>query len=615
MNASSLDRILRQVLVVPTLAVLIGAAALLWQMHSANLNVRQIQRADDTIAQIIELEKLMDDQETALRGFQISGDPQFLEPYRAAEPRIPLNFTRLRSSEVFRSRAASIDGLQTSIDLWHRKFADPLLAIANSGRPVPDPTLSLEDKILFDGIRSDIGSLSVVAQQQRDQDIARWQDQVRRMSLVLLGLALGIGLTIGFYSRRLISQVSASFRQTNQALHLRADELYRSEVKLRTTLESIGDGVIACDASGAIDSMNHVAQQLTGWSLAKARGRPLAEVFHIVDEDTREDAEDPIAKIKRLDKVVGIPKHSRLVQQDGTELIIDDSGAPIRDLDGNLIGSVIVFRDVTLATRSREALLANEKLAVAGRLAATIAHEIHNPLDSVANLLYLMEGECTPEESRHFLALARQEITRVTQISRAMLSLYREAKAPVPIDVSEMLESLLLLMERRFRTLGVEVATSLPPNLIIHGFPAELRQVFTNLLTNAAEASARSIAADELAGANSLPPSDPVPLLEVKAQACPAGANSKGMRREAGVLVTIQDEGPGIPDAIRENLFQPFFTTKGEQGTGLGLWVSKGIITKHGGTIDFTSDTSPEGHGTTFSVFLATHPVINAGGD
>jgi PAS domain S-box-containing protein len=343
--------------------------------------------------------------------------------------------------------------------------------------------------------------------------------------------------------------------------------------------------------------MNEVACALTGWTNAEALHLPLEQVFNIINETTREVVENPAAKVKRENRVVGMANHTILIRKDGTELFIDDSGAPIRDKAGELIGVVLVFRDITLAKKSRDALLANEKLAVAGRLAATIAHEIHNPLDSVSNLLFLMDGNCTPEENSQFLEMARGEISRVTQISRAMLSLHREAQVPVPIDLKEMLDSILLLMQRRFMSLGVTVESSLPENLIIHGFPAELRQVFTNLLTNAAEAS----------GAQG--------VVRLAATLRPAGNDERGVRYPAGAVITIEDHGPGIPESIVSKLFRPFVTTKGEQGTGLGLWVSRGIVNKHGGEIDLTSTTSAEDHGTTVSVFLAVDPTVTIGGD
>jgi signal transduction histidine kinase len=177
-----------------------------------------------------------------------------------------------------------------------------------------------------------------------------------------------------------------------------------------------------------------------------------------------------------------------------------------------------------------------------------------------------------------------------------MLSLYRESKAPVEIELKSTLESVLLLLSRRFSNLGVTVESNLPENLAVHGFPAELRQVFTNLLTNAAEAAGKG------------------GVIQVTASHCEPATASGGLRREAGVLLEVTDHGPGVPESLQPSLFQPFFTTKGERGTGLGLWVSKGIITRHGGSLNLRSSTRPEDHGTTVEVFLAVDPVINPAG-
>jgi len=390
--------------------------------------------------------------------------------------------------------------------------------------------------------------------------------------------------------------VSSAYKTSLDVLGRRAEEIFQSEQQLRTTLASIGDGVITCDAQGIVQMMNPVAVDLTGWSQAEALGQPLETVFHIVNESTRHPVENPVSKVKRMNRIVGVGNHTILIRKDKTELHIADSGAPIRDRTDGIAGVVMVFRDITLERKTQDALLANEKLAVAGRLAATIAHEIHNPLDSVSNLLYLMRNGATKEESVQFMDMAEQELARVTQISRAMLGLYRESKAPVLVDLKEMLQEILLLMERRFTDEGVTVRVDLPSGISVDAFPAELRQVFSNLIANAAEAAGHGG--------------------EVRVSIAPQpGFSSNGHKQEAGATVTIEDNGMGIPEEVQPHLFQPFFTTKGERGTGLGLWVSRGIVTKHGGTIELASDTSEAAHGTAVSVFLATKPTINAGGD
>lgn len=597
MNLDQFNRVLRQVLILPIVALILMATALYWQMHNANQTVTLIQAANSWITQAALVQRLVVDQESGLRGYGITSDPIFLQPYFEASNRLPAILDNLEAGASTPDQKTSVQNLRNACQEWQEGFAVPLIATLKAGGQTSDVALNLQGKQQMDKIRALQTGIFRGAAARRDERIRRYQQQMRSMAIFLGVLAVAVGLTIGLFMQRRLQQVSEAFRKSLHFIRVRADETFRSEQNLRTTLASIGDAVITCDAEGKVLTMNAVAESLTGWAEQEARGVPLGKVFDIIDEATREPVENPVAKVKRLNRIVALANHTILRRRDGSEILIDDSGAPIRDQHGALSGVVLVFRDVTLQRKSQAALLANEKLAVAGRLAATIAHEIHNPLDSVSNLLFLMDGQCSPEESAEFLQIAKQELSRVTQISRAMLSLYREAKAPVSIDLKEMLESILLLMDRRFLDTGVTVATDLPPNLLVRGFPAELRQVFTNLLTNAAEAAGEG------------------GKLQLIVHPAPAGFDENGQSLPPGAIVVVSDNGPGIPEAIRSQLFRPFFTTKGEGGTGLGLWVSKGIITKHGGTISVGSDTSETHHGTSISVFLAFDPIIQLGGD
>jgi signal transduction histidine kinase len=285
------------------------------------------------------------------------------------------------------------------------------------------------------------------------------------------------------------------------------------------------------------------------------------------------------------------PVSAILVRSDGAEFNVERSEAPIYDRAGYLTGSVIVISDVTERRRTQAALLQSEKLAVAGRLAATIAHEIHNPLDSVVNLLYMMKQGTTQEEREEFVEMAQSELARVTNISRAMLGMHRESRIPIELDISGVMQSVLVLLERSIGKMGIAIHTRLEPETFAPGYPAELRQVFTNLLTNAAEASA------------------PGTIIEVEVY---RQENKVHALVDAptlpGVIVSITDHGTGIEPDILSDLFRPFFTTKGERGSGLGLWISKGIIEKHAGTISVTSTVAtpnaPDAHGTTFTIFL-----------
>jgi PAS domain S-box-containing protein len=589
-------RTLRQVLILPIVACLVLAIALVWQIEGSNMTVGLIEQTDQRITLTTQIEKLIVDEETGLRGYQVTSDPRFLQPYNDAAAPMDKAIASLRPL-LGPKQAASLNEFMSDHQAWRKGFAEPIITTIAAGGQANDDDVNLTGRGRMNSMRSLLDGLIQTSDERRSERITQWRQQSWHVYIVLFVLALAIGVAIGLFTRERLESVNAAFRTSLDLQQRRAEELFHSEQNLRTTLASIGDGVITCDIDGKIQMMNPVAQELTGWLESQAQNRPLAEVFHIVNEDTRQPVETPVDKVLRLNRIVGIANHTVLIRKDGSEVAIDDSGAPIRSETGEITGIVMVFRDVTMERRTRAALLANEKLAVAGRLAATIAHEIHNPLDSVANLLYLLQHDPKDSEAKHFLDIAQSELARVTQISRAMLSLYRESKAPVPVNLKDMLDELLLLMVGRFNTLGVHIASELPPEIVVEGFPAELRQVFTNLITNAAEAAGE--------GGN------------VTVRVTPQNAvnDTSGHRVEAGATVEICDDGPGIPPDVHERLFQPFFTTKGERGTGLGLWVSQGIIRKHGGFLHLDSRHDGNGHGATATVFLAFKPIIEPGGD
>ncbi|QHS50926.1 PAS domain S-box protein [Edaphobacter sp. 12200R-103] len=588
MNLTEFNRILRQVFLLPIIALLITAGALYLQVRGANETVRLIQDNDANITQAALVAKLVLDQESGLRGYQATGDERFLTEFRQAESTIQGELDNLATAvQADANQRYNVEDLRNEYQNWHDAFALPIMATVRAGGTANDVTLNLYGKTLMDQVRQDIRSITQHAEAARSIRIEQWHRQVRNTVEALLAIALGMGVLIGLFTRSRLKAVSSAYRTSLEVLSRRAEEIFQSEQRLRTTLVSIGDGVITCDAEGRIQMMNPVACDLTGWTQAEAHNRPLEDVFHIVNESTGKAVETPVAKVKRLRSVVGVAQDTALIRKNGTRILIADSGAPIRDQTEEIIGIVLVFRDITLERRTQETLLSNEKLAVTGRLAATIAHEIHNPLDAVSNLLYLMRNGTSQEEFPQLIDMAESELARVTQISRAMLGLYRESRAPVSVEIKSTLEDVLLLMEHRFLELQVTLHTDIPSPVRVHAFPAELRQVFTNLLANAAEACS--------------------PGGNIRVSACYTNAGSPA----AGASIDIQDNGPGIPQEILSQLFQPFFTTKGENGTGLGLWVSKGIVNKHGGSINIVSSTDSATHGTAVTVFLPEKPAFN----
>lgn len=238
---------------------------------------------------------------------------------------------------------------------------------------------------------------------------------------------------------------------------------------------------------------------------------------------------------------------------------------------------------IRLAELSQDALRRSEKLAVTGRLAASIAHEINNPLESVTNLLYLARSESSPEQIRQYLNLADQELARVTEITKHTLRFYREPSHPTDVDLAAVLDSVLSLYSSRLSAAGVRVRKQLRvPSVVLQSNLGELRQVVANIVGNALDAMRRG---GQL-------------CLRLSVEHPSWGD------RQTRARITISDNGTGIPPELLARIFEPFITTKGETGTGLGLWVTAEIIRKNGWSIRVRSSCDPARSGTTFSILI-----------
>jgi signal transduction histidine kinase len=231
---------------------------------------------------------------------------------------------------------------------------------------------------------------------------------------------------------------------------------------------------------------------------------------------------------------------------------------------------------------AQAALLRSEKLAVTGRLAASIAHEINNPLEAVTNILYLMHGDLSTEKRKQYLVEAEQELARVAEITKQTLRFYREPSQPTETDVSMVLDSVLRLHGSRLKAAGVRVNREiLSGTATVLSTPGELRQILANIIGNATDAM-RHGGCLRIRIAN-------------RKQSQPGGAS---------VRLTIADNGTGIPPDVLPTIFEPFVTTKGETGTGLGLWVTSEIIKKNGWNIRVRSSRNPSHRGTVFSIVI-----------
>jgi len=357
--------------------------------------------------------------------------------------------------------------------------------------------------------------------------------------------------------------------------------------RLAVTLRSIGDGVIATDADGRIVLMNDVAEDLTGWKQGEAAGRELTDVFHIINERTRARCESPVDKVLRMGTVVGLANHTALISRDGRELVIADSGAPIRDGDGNIAGVVLVFRDVTEKKRMDEELQKMSKLESVGILAGGIAHDFNNILAAVLGNVSLAKMYAEPSDERVLKRLedAEQAVLRAKDLTLQLLTF---SKGGSPILKTTSIEN-VVREAASFALTGSGIrcdfafAEDLLPVDIDEG---QMSQVINNLVINSQQA---------MAGGGTI-------TIEAANLAAGHATVEHGALLKPGsyVRISVKDHGTGIAPEHVHKVFDPYFTTK-DRGSGLGLATSYSIIKNHDGHITLESE---PGSGTTFFIYL-----------
>ena len=353
--------------------------------------------------------------------------------------------------------------------------------------------------------------------------------------------------------------------------------------RLAVTLRSIGDGVIATDTEGKIVLVNKVAEQLTGWSQEEAVGKPLRDVFHIVNERTRKECENPVEKVVRTGVTAGLANHTVLVSRDGTERILKDSGAPIRDRESRIVGVVLVFRDITRERKIEEELTKAEKLESVGVLAGGIAHDFNNILTAILGNIIVARMSGKPGEKAHdLLTEAEKASLQARDLTRQLLTFSRGG-APIrnPASIKQLLEETAGFSLRGSNARGiVKIPDDLWPVDIDEG---QISQVINNLVINADQAMPKG------------------GLIRVSAENVRIGdGHALPLAKGKYVKLSIKDEGVGISKENLPLIFDPYFTTK-QKGSGLGLSVSYSIVRNHDGHISVESSI---GKGTTFCVYL-----------
>jgi PAS domain S-box-containing protein len=552
--------------------VLIAAGVISWRA------VEQLANTGDEVLRAKELELSLErllstlrDAETGQRGFLLSGSEEYLTPYhdalRELDNRIITVEVRLKARD---GTAAQLEALRVLVQRKLGELARTIDLLRDGDR---NAALSLvrsdEGRITMDSIRAFVGQ-RVLVEQRNVERLLETRDAALvatvRATLAVCALAILLMLLLAY----IVKRDSARVRE--------------SEERLATTLRSIGDAVIATDEKGLITMMNPVAETLTAWPLAEAKGRSLDDIFRIVNEDTRETVESPVAKVLREGGIVGLANHTVLIGKNGVETAIEDSGAPIAGNDGAITGVVLVFRDATQERAAQNALLIADRRK--DEFLATLAHELRNPLAPIRQSVRIAShADVTPEQMRWSLSVIERQAAHMARLLDDLL------------DVSRVTRGRLEVRRERVEIRGiVEAAVETAQPVIDAGkhrlrleLPAEplhidadamrIAQVLGNLLTNAAKYT---------------PPQG-----EIRLTAARDGDE---------VVLRVIDNGIGLKPDDLPRIFAMFAQVtptvdRKEGGLGIGLALSKALIGLHGGRLDAHS--AGPGKGSEFTVRLA----------
>jgi len=358
------------------------------------------------------------------------------------------------------------------------------------------------------------------------------------------------------------------------------------EAELRTSAKHLGelaaivsssdDVIVSKDLNGIITSWNDAASRVFGYSAEEIVG---TSILRLIPEHLHSDEKTIIESVRAGRRI----EHFETVRlaKDGRLIDVSLTVSPIKDEEGRVIGASKILRDVSSRKRMEQSLLQAEKIAATGRMAATIAHEINNPLEAVMNLLYLLRTKVTDDDGQGFLASAEDELRRVSHITKQTLGYYREHAAASLVSVGEIVEHAIDIYDPRCIATNIAIRKTIYSSTKIVLRRGEMMQTISNLIANA-------IYAMPTGGTLSLSVSD-------------------ASGSEDGILLTVEDDGVGISPKDLPRVFDAFFTTRATVGTGIGLFVARQFVEGHRGRIAIESSCEPDRHGTTVRIFLPLH--------
>jgi PAS domain S-box-containing protein len=350
----------------------------------------------------------------------------------------------------------------------------------------------------------------------------------------------------------------------------------QAALRLAAIVESSDDAIVSKDLNGIIKSWNKGAERIFGYREEEIVGQPITT---IIPPELRHEEVEIIEKIKSGQRIDHF--ETERVAKNGNRVQLSLTISPVKDPDGKIIGAAKIARDVTQQKKLEAALHTSERLASVGRLAATVAHEINNPLEAVTNYIYLAKQQPgIPGKLKRYLESADRELARVSHIAQQTLGFYRDNSQPVSLVVAEIVEDVLAIYERKVQYKSLRVQRDIEPNLVVCTLQGELKQILSNLISNAIDACSEDG--------------------KIIIRARPSGDYRTG---RPGIRISVADNGVGISAENWPRVFTPFFSTKREVGTGLGLWITKDLLEKRGGYIRFRSSQSSHS-GTVMNIYL-----------
>lgn len=356
-----------------------------------------------------------------------------------------------------------------------------------------------------------------------------------------------------------------------------------SRFRLAAIVDSADDAIISKDLNGIIRTWNEAARRMFGYTEEEIIGQ---SVLRLIPQELRYEEDEILTKLRAGQRIDHY--ETTRMKKNGETFDVSATISPIRDESGAVIGASKIVRDVSDKKRVERLVLQAEKLAATGRMAAAIAHEINNPLESLINVIFLARQYSSNNKKVHKLLLtAEDELERVAHIARQTLGYYKDTGSPIEVHMHDLLDNILTVYRSRMIAIGITVETQFNDLHKISVSKGEMLQVFSNVIANAIDAMPRG------------------GRLSISARNILSGSSD-------GIQVTIRDNGVGIEREHLTKIFEPFFTTKGNLGTGIGLWVAKQLVEQRGGLISVASSSAQDDSGTTITVFIpfafpATH--------